>query len=348
MIIYYCTSIISILITRINSKNLFVAMLLLFIYGIVRVDFGNDYNAYLTLFNSVKSSSLFDSLFGRTAGEFQEPGFILLNYLMPNYRFLIIITSFFSCFTIYKFFKKFLEPKSYWFALFLLFFSTFIFFQFTGLRNAIAVNLFVLSFVYMDKKKIFYLILFSTILFHFSSIFFVPIAILFYRLKRIKTIIIVSIIVFVFSLFFDPINYIYLTQYFGLFLNEHFSNYIVQLSEFQSEFSYLIFLFSSFILFVLLNTLSNNIHRLNSTDFLIIKFSIIYVLLFNAGAIASRGPIWFYLFFIISPYIISKYQKVEFKILYYVAMLAYICYSFFIVFLNREQFQYTDFITIFN
>lgn len=151
------------------SKYLLFPFFLIFLFGALRVDFGADYGAYERIFNNTHD-------FFNTSEERIELGYKYLNKILPSFRSLLFVTSFFTCYTLYYFFKSNIK-NGYLIVFFILFFSnSLLITQLTGLRSAIACNIFIFSLYSLVNRKLHLYITFLLIgfLFHRSILFLFP------------------------------------------------------------------------------------------------------------------------------------------------------------------------------
>ena len=153
-----------------NSK-LFISFLLIFIYGAFRIDYGSDYSGYEKFFDDFHSQKLMD------IDSKYEVGYQLLNMILPSYRMVIIVLTALLSISYYSLFKKYIIRKYIILAFSILFICTFsLIGQLTGLRNAIAINIFMLSITFIIDRKILYYFLMILLgsLFHTSALFMLP------------------------------------------------------------------------------------------------------------------------------------------------------------------------------
>ena len=276
-----------------ENVKLFFSVLLIFLFMALRVDFTPDYNGYKELFETIHSYGTDDELSS-------EIGFQLLNHILPSYRWVIIVTALFFCSSIYFLFKRYI-PSRYWiFAFLVLFISkSMLLGNTSGIRNSIAVSAFIFSFYFLEyNKKILYAaILVVASFFHSSSLFFIPL--IFINTKNLtqrrSNIIWVLIILFTFLTILLP-NAINLLS-FWLFKNVHFfSRYEYYL---QHEVNYgirgLSFVLIFFMLYMNIKTLK--IQRLNPSEVLLIKLSLIFYIVMLLPGIGLLSRVYFYLSF---------------------------------------------------
>lgn len=156
--------------------KLFLTFVPLFVYGAIRVDFGNDYATYEDIFEQIKMSESFVLDFNAH----EEVGFQLLNRILPSYRSLLVLNAFLLSLALAVFCYHNVPQNYLWLAIILIFLNPEknIFGSLVGIRNGLVVSLFLLSFSLIQKRKwipfFFITAVLSTI--HTSVLFFLPIA----------------------------------------------------------------------------------------------------------------------------------------------------------------------------
>lgn len=159
---------------------------LLFLFGAFRYDFGLDYSAYEDIYNANnKDNYEYDDT------ERIEFGYLVLNYICPSFRLLLIITSLIVCVSYYFLFDRYIPYKYRFLGILLLYLSgnNTIFFMFSGIRNAVAISLLILSLPLIEKRKLilFLIVMFLASSFHNSAFIFFPIAYLMGLIKEFNT-----------------------------------------------------------------------------------------------------------------------------------------------------------------
>ena len=150
--------------------SLKAALILIFIFSALRYDYGPDYKGYLDAFKSFQINNHKDYY------DYLEFGWLYLIVVFKNLNFfwLIVFLSFLSIYSWYLIIKKLVSPKLYWFSIVLYLLDTNNFLiSLSGLRQALAVNILMLSVVYLisdSKISIKYITVFLSYLFHFSSL----------------------------------------------------------------------------------------------------------------------------------------------------------------------------------
>lgn len=181
MSVYYTIFVVTLLIQFIPNEainyryKLILTFLPLFLYGCFRVDFGYGYNVYEALYDEIARTTNYYSVDTRI-----EPGYMILNRILPSFRSLIVLTSLLPCIAYYLLFLHYIPSKYSWFAIILLFLSgdKTIFFMFSGIRNSISISLLMMSFYLIKERKIllYFMVMLLASTFHTSALIFYPVA----------------------------------------------------------------------------------------------------------------------------------------------------------------------------
>lgn len=164
---------------RTNSdylRNLIVAFIPFFIYGAIRVNYGNDYPAYEMYFDLFHGSTSF--LPDQEAHA--EIGYQLLCHIMPSYRSILVMNALLLAAAFVTFIYKNIPSHYAWLAIILIFLmpEKNIFGSLVGIRNGLVVTSFILVFSFVQERKPIHLtitaLLLSTI--HTSAIAYLPLA----------------------------------------------------------------------------------------------------------------------------------------------------------------------------
>lgn len=157
----------------------FIFSFSLLVLAAFRDGVGLDYYSYQGNYNDIKLHGLLSD-----EQATMEPFFILLNYISPSFRFLIIVSAGMCVLTKVVFYKDF---RYRLLCLFLYFCSVFLYYDMGILRQGIAIGLVWLSFRYIERKKPlnFLLLVFVATMFHVTSLAVLPIYLL--GDKRLKT-----------------------------------------------------------------------------------------------------------------------------------------------------------------
>lgn len=325
----------------INIKLLF-SFLLIFIYSAIRIDYGRDYKTYEDYFNLVKEGYYLNDI---------EPGFILLNKILPSYRAVLVILSAFTCISLYVLFKKYILPKYHWLAFMIMALSgdKMLFFQLTGLRNAIAVNIMILSIPLIKERKLFkYLVCCAcACIFHYSAIIYMPIAYFIGSPKRIK---LEEIIMWSISFVLLATNIEMIRNMITKVNLAGIGKYYVYIQKISLElyerkfFLYIFVMLVTFFSFLILRR-----HELCENEYMIIKLSLLFTVALLLGAMDVRGSQYYMPYFLVG--IIMVLNRLGSPIVKYVYLSmigTYLYYSFFVVYLNKPTFALSDYVTIFN
>lgn len=318
-----------------DRTKLIVSFLLIFIYASLRAN-GFDYEAYEDAFYEIKNyykSSNFESR--------MEEGYVLLNYIMPSYRFLLVFLSAFTCVTYYWLFKRFIPSKYYWLGFVLLALSVdkMLLFQISGLRNAIAINIMTLSLPLIIERKIKPYILLTVLayFFHNSVLFFMPLAYFVATPNKFS-----KRDMFLwgsFFLFFITVSSTSLLDSVSSFINVYFDRYstyteIAEENAYErSKLMYVFVLIVMSLSFVLLRKT-----LLSNRDIVIIKLSMLFFFSLVLGTLNFRMSQYFAPFLILSCFIFinrSKISKIKYS--YLIVTFLFLLYSCFVVFMGNKE-----------
>lgn len=155
--------------------KLFWTFIPLFLFGALRVNFGNDYDRYEDFFNEFHTSTfIFDE------NHHVEYGYQLLCYLLPSFRSVLVLNSFLLCVALAMFCYRNVPKEYLWLAVLLIFLNVEknIYGSLVGTRNGFAVSVFLLSTVFIQKRNLwaFAGMTFVAMQLHSSAIFYMPIA----------------------------------------------------------------------------------------------------------------------------------------------------------------------------
>lgn len=346
MKVYWSIFLLIVLFNLVNTSNihfykakLFISFLVLFVYASLRAN-GFDYDVYEDTFYHIKNSYKSSNFESR-----MEEGYVLLNYIMPSYRILLVFLSAFTCITYYWLFKKFIPSKYYWFGFILLAISAdkMFLFQISGLRNAIAINIMTLSIPLIIERKIiiYALITFVAYFFHNSVLFFMPLAYFVATPNkfRIRDMYLWGSV----FLFFFTVSSTSLFNSTSLFIEMYFvkyNEYTEMAKENDYERSILMYVFILIVLsmsFKLLRRIS-----LTERDTVIIKLSMLFFVSLVLGALNFRMSHYFAPFLIVSCFIFLDKNNIPLLKYGYIALVfSFLLYSYFFVFLaNSENARY--------
>jgi hypothetical protein len=148
----------------------FYTFAILFIFLALRYDYGNDYMGYLEIHTALNS--------GLPAWGQSNILFKNLNLLIPNFYVFIAIVSFFYIYSIYYLINKNIKIRRYWFAVLILLINPYLFLvHLSGLRQTLAICLFIFAVNYATEKNIVGYVIFSLLAvgMHSSAIILLPV-----------------------------------------------------------------------------------------------------------------------------------------------------------------------------
>lgn len=162
---------------KLINHGLEISYLLVFLFLALRYDYGNDYSSYFGEYLELRN--LQDQDFYYKSNEF---GWLYLNYFFKlffgdvGFHIMLACLSAFTCVVLYRFNVKYIPEKYYTFGLSLLLLEpNNILVLCSGIRQSLAVSIFLISFDFLVKRK--YLNyafgLFLGSLFHTSVLFFI-------------------------------------------------------------------------------------------------------------------------------------------------------------------------------
>lgn len=283
----------------------------LFLFGALRVDFGNDYPAYELFFESMHGANAeLDSQMHA------EVGFQLLCMIFPTYRTLLIFSSFLLCLSIGVFLYNYVPRNYVWFAFVLLFLNPQynIHGNLVGLRHGIMTCCFLLSFVFVQKRKIipFAIVTAALSFIHTSALFFLPIVYLIGRPNPIskREIVIWSVVLLILLALSMSSLYNVLARFVVAYF-ERYETYVA--SENNVHRGWLNLLAMTILLFSFLYTMYKRRLLLSGKANSIMRVGLLYCGLAFIGTLSMRGNLIYNMFFIASVCLfVSQYKKGDF------------------------------------
>jgi transmembrane protein EpsG len=320
-----------------NVKYLFIFLIiLLFLFSALRYGFGNDYFAYKEFHNQINltRNNVFDLEFL----------FFLLNYLIPSFEFLIIVTSLFQIASIYFLIKNSLTKDLYLISILIFLLNPYLFFiQLSAIRQTLSIIFLIISTYYRTKDLILLPILFSCIAigFHESSLIFLPV-LFFLNNSKLAPITIITCVLFFFIIFFSNI-YSLLISIITPYLSLNYLSYLAIPGN-----SIRATLITSFGLFLHLYYLN----KIESNKRIYFKLAILsylfYIAAFRSGMF-TRFAMFFETFTIISIPSLIKYEKrYNLKILIIMIIFGIFILRYYSFFINPNWIEhYSNYDTIF-
>lgn len=328
----------------INRLKLMASFVLLFLYASIRTT-GLDYITYEEAYYEIQN------FYGTIGFESRmEKGYVLLNYIMPSYRLLLVVLSGFTCFTYYKLFRRYVPSHYYWLGFILLALSSdkMFFFQISGLRNAIAINIMTLSIPFIIERKIKpYLGL--TILayfFHNSVLFFMPLAYFVatpFNFKRRDMFIWASVFVF-----FIAVSATSIIDYVTSFIGTYFERYSVYTEIAEESVYQRSILMYGFVLVVLSLSFKLLIRfQLTPTENVLIKLSLLFFISLVLGTLNIRMSQYFAPYLIAGCFVfLNQFKNPLMKYSYVAVLCLFLWYSLFIVYMGNPEITSYDYKTL--
>lgn len=293
-----------------NDKQCRIRMIFtflpLFLFGALRVDFGADYLAYEEFWYEMHNSMFsFDNTLHA------ELGFQLLNYLMPSYRSLLVLNSFLLCLALGVFLYRNVPPKYIWIALILMFLNPEknIYGSLVGIRNGLVVSGFLLSFVFIQSRRLvpFAITTIFLMQFHTSAVLFMPVA---YFVANNKELTRREIIIWVIALaVLMTLSVSALFDIITPFVSSYLDRYESYL-EVEKHRGYLII--SSNIIFIILLFIGfySNRKALTDKQNSLYRMGLVYLASAFLGSLSTRASYFYDMFFIAT---IANMLSVEWK-----------------------------------
>lgn len=316
------------------KHGLKLSIFIMFIFLALRYDFGNDYMAYLELFQDINRYSGFnpDSFIFKG----NEIGWLYLNRFFGFLGFfpMIAFLAAFTCFVLYLFIKTYVPLRYYWFAVFIYVFQPYnMLVLSSAMRQAVVVSIFLLAIDLIIRKKIIWYILLVLIgtLFHTSAIFLLPFILLAFLNWKIN-IYYVLLIGVLFSVPFifinDTINYINFiaSQYLNFYLGYIEESEIITSVGLGFALNVLIYLIVIFYSQKEIDFANNILFKIAIISFLMIPLSF---------GVQLIGRLNFYLLPVmmaVFPLVFLKIKKSYLRILFVNIVVLFTLYNFFIFF----------------
>ena len=171
-----------------QGKNIYIAIaafILVLVAGLRGSSVGMDTEMYRRLYQFVKESSSVNVVLNSWQSGNTEIGYVIFEFIISrfaDYQFFLMISAVISIVPVLIVIYNY--SKNIWFSLFLYISFGLYTFCFTGLRQAIAMGLCMLAFIFSNKKKLVPYLIFAVlaIFFHRSAAVFFPI----YWLKNVR------------------------------------------------------------------------------------------------------------------------------------------------------------------
>ncbi len=193
---------------KICKRGMFCGFLLLTMLGAIHYEYGNDYMAYMDIYESIISHDLIWS--DLIEGEiFKEPGWALLNYIFKplgdnGFFVMVAMLNILQNVIYYRIIRKYLPIEDWTFGTFIYLFTTTLYLlNFSMMRQGLTVAIFLAICPLIEQRKMFkallIILLASTI--HSSALIFIPFVFVGYiPMSKYSGIVITGIYILVFAL----------------------------------------------------------------------------------------------------------------------------------------------------
>lgn len=325
-----------------------ISFTLIFLFLALRYNFGNDYEEYFRIFNTISQNNQID--FNSYQLLFIEPGWILLNWLFRHLGFFAMnaVLAFFSCIIYYRFIKKYVPKGYYWIAIFIYIFSPdFMLIHSSAMRQSVAIMLFIFSLDYLYKKQAirYFICIGFASLFHFSAIILIPLYLVVYLNQKIRVVygfIFVSVFLVLYLLSDTLLPY---TQNFISFFNDKYEFY-QERGEISSGFG-IIYYFIILILIIYYDRMQNReialVFKIAIVGFLMMPLKLI-ILMFGRLMMYYTPAL-----IIVYPNILMNLKKPIRKILFLTLLIVFTMYQFYSFFYSTTYHKnFIDYNTIFS
>lgn len=307
---------------------------LIFLFLALRYNYGNDYQAYLLLFNSLNKPDIVLPY---------EYGWQVLNIIFKPFGFfaMVIFLSFINCIIYYRFIVKYVPASYYWLAVFIyVFWPPMMLVQLSSMRQTLALLLFIYSLKYLYSKKLIWYLLCIAVAsqFHKSVIILLPLYLIVRRDWKMSWKKVIAFIL-LFLLMFVVIDKIggYLSYAVGLFFDKYDAYFDEGADELQSGYGF-VYTVIVFIIIILFSLYQKN------EDLFLSKLSIVghYIIPLSFIVLtAYRLRVYTQIFMIpIIPIIIRSISNEKYinKIVKLMIMFSYVLYTLiaFYQFFNTE------------
>lgn len=327
------------------KHGLKISVFIVFLFLALRYDYGNDYMNYLSKFIEIsKQDSVHISFFSTTGYEF---GWVYLNRLFGSFGAtgffaMNALLALFSCFVLYRFIKKYVPQKYFWFSVFLYTFQPYTMLVLSSaMRQAVSVSIFLLAVDFIIQKKVLYyiILILSASIFHRSAVFMLPLVLLCFFNGEIKPLYIsIAFVVFIALTLLDNEVFNYINS--GTI--KYFEQYTGYTGKADTENTVgLGFLLSTLIFIVVLYYSQNQTDYEGNTLFKLAILSFLFTPL--SIRVQMVGRISYYLLPILMavfPLVFLKIKKGELKLLFISIIVLFTLYQFYIFFNSEPWSKY--------
>lgn len=281
-----------------NSKVLMcVVFILIFLFQSLRYEYGNDYSAYLEIYNYIENSNQY------YLGDRIEVGWVFLNEFFNklglNFFYLIGFISFIQVSILYICIIKYVDYKYYWLSIFsYLVVVDNMLIQLSAMRQTIAIFGLFLATIFLLKKKYILAILFVFLAYNFHhSVLIAAIPLIFILFSNFfKDIIyfILCILLFLLFLFYGDLFLLLVSNTLGSSVDKY-----AIYDEIGTINSGVIFIYSFILMVVCSFSLKNTVNLFEKTIIKIVGLSFLFVPLSLYVGMLVRVNFYYEFFYII-------------------------------------------------
>ena len=332
---------------KILKNGLFISFIIIFLFLSFRYNYGNDYTGYYKRFQEINRYVEFD-IYDKQINF--EPGWSVLCILFKPIGFfgMVGFLSFLYCYIFYDLIKKYVPFNLYWFAVFILVFSSeFLLTHLSTMRQTLAILTFIFSLRFIYKKNIILYITFVLLAstFHSSAILLLPIYFLqfvFFKLNKF----LVGLIFFLYCILFVSGEKI--KPFINSFVTSFNDDYLLYDKEGELNSGIGLFILSFFFLLVLVSHKFfkgeiSMLYKLVILSFILIPFGLIIMMIARVGMYFSVFSI------IVYPLVFEEVKIKSIKYLFLILLLSLTLKSFFDFFESPiYKDKYKEYYTIFS
>lgn len=328
--------------SRYNYKDgLKIAFIIIFIFLALRYDFGNDYMAYVRMYDKINGNYNFTFSWFPDGEKSIEPGWVLLNKLFSHLGFynMIILLAAINSVVLYRFVKRYVEPKYFWIAIFIYVFQPyFMLILSSAMRQNVALLCFIVSIDFIIKKKVlqYLAIIYLATLFHSSAYVLFPFILLGHIRIRVNYI---FILIICYMIYFIVANKELIFNFFidNLLKNENQLASMYKMYFEEQETSYSWGAYPMFLLFIIIIWFSRNF---KGYEIPIGNLAIVYIIVsFISFALpmVSRIGLYFQMaLLIVYPLLMKSIKVEEIRISYILLLVSYNLYQYYSFFTNDD------------
>lgn len=354
MVLYIIISLIAVFFAYVSNRNkqklfLAIAFIIPTVFLAIRYNFGSDYMGYLDYYQTTVQYSLIESL---TATRF-EPGWSLICKLSQPIGFfgLVIVLTFVEMAIFYYLCVKYVPPRYYWLALFLLLLRPTLMLTFSSMMRqtlAVCFGLLAIDGIIHKKRILPILFIFLATQIHNSAYILIPLILLsfFSDTKKVNYLLIALLILFPVVLYFFSDNL--MSAFYLLIETDQFSyydNYVGRESNISFGLGDVINLFLLLMLFLNNTKFKIEVRMLNVLYTLYIPF----LLITYVAPMISRLSYYFIVFQMLCfPNLVSVQKNSSIRTIIVLLIVPYTFYSLYTCYYSEWGHYFHDYITIFS